>query len=107
MSFITDPFKMASKGSAGDKISDLQRNMRSDDDNKARMTSDFGVRQYNTDDWLKVVNEDQTGPALLEDAFGREKVRSRYWYFVGKTKVQLLTLSPRSIVLTTRESPRG
>ncbi|KAJ2895444.1 hypothetical protein MKZ38_006589 [Zalerion maritima] len=41
---------------------------------KSRITSDYGVKQNNTDDWLKVVNEDQTGPALLEDPFGREKI---------------------------------
>ena len=40
----------------------------------ARITSDFGVKQSNTDDWLKIVNEDKTGPMLLEDLFVREKV---------------------------------
>jgi catalase len=63
-------------GSAGDKISDLQRDTRVDEDG-SRLTSDFGVRQANTDDWLKVVSEDHTGPMLLEDMFGREKVSFR------------------------------
>lgn len=39
-----------------------------------RITSDYGVKQNNTDDWLKVVNGDHTGPHLVEDAFAREKV---------------------------------
>ncbi|KAF1808328.1 catalase [Eremomyces bilateralis CBS 781.70] len=38
------------------------------------ITSDYGVKQVNTDDWLKVVNENHTGPALLEDPFAREKI---------------------------------
>lgn len=38
------------------------------------ITTDYGVKQTNTDHWLKVVNEDKNGPSLLEDAFGREKV---------------------------------
>lgn len=40
-----------------------------------RITSDYGVKQNNTDDWLKVVNGNHTGPHLVEDAFAREKVR--------------------------------
>ena len=40
----------------------------------ARITSGFGVKQSNTDDWLEIVNEDKTGPMLLEDLFAREKV---------------------------------
>lgn len=43
---------------------------------QSRITSDFGTKQSNTDDWLRVANGDKTGPMLLEDAFGREKVRS-------------------------------
>lgn len=41
---------------------------------KQRITADFGAKQSNTDDWLKVATEDQTGPSLLEDGFAREKV---------------------------------
>lgn len=43
-------------------------------DDKWRITSDYGAKQTNTDDWLTVGNDDQTGPSLLEDHFGREKV---------------------------------
>lgn len=40
-----------------------------------RITADFGTKQSNTDDWLRVSTKEKTGPMLLEDAFGREKVR--------------------------------
>lgn len=36
--------------------------------------SDFGVKQGNTDDTLKIVNNQSTGPHLLEDSFAREKI---------------------------------
>ncbi|KAF2401907.1 catalase-domain-containing protein [Trichodelitschia bisporula] len=39
-----------------------------------RITTDYGVKQSNTDEWLKVASEDHVGPALLEDAHGREKI---------------------------------
>jgi len=58
----------------GAKVVQLS-NVTKDVHNKnARITSDFGVKQSNTDDWLKIVNEDKTGPMLLEDLFAREKV---------------------------------
>jgi catalase len=39
-----------------------------------RITSDYGVKQNNTDDWLGVATGDKQGPMLLEDTFAREKV---------------------------------
>jgi catalase len=60
-------------GSKGDKIADMARDTKEPSD-KDRLTSDFGVRQSNTDDWLRVANGDHTGPSLLEDQFAREKV---------------------------------
>lgn len=39
-----------------------------------RITSDFGTKQSNTDDWLRVNSEDKIGPSLLEDGFAREKI---------------------------------
>lgn len=39
-----------------------------------RITSDFGTKQTNTDDWLRINSRDQIGPMLLEDPFGREKI---------------------------------
>ncbi|KAL7930310.1 catalase-like domain-containing protein [Trichoderma chlorosporum] len=40
----------------------------------SRITADFGTKQTNTDDWLRVNSKDQIGPMLLEDPFGREKI---------------------------------
>lgn len=40
----------------------------------SRITADFGTKQSNTDDWLRVANDKTTGPMLLEDVFGREKL---------------------------------
>lgn len=39
-----------------------------------RMTTDFGVRQGNTDDTLAIIGENGVGPQLLEDNFAREKI---------------------------------
>ncbi|KHN98658.1 catalase [Metarhizium album ARSEF 1941] len=39
-----------------------------------RITADFGTKQSNTDDWLRVCSDKTTGPMLLEDAFAREKI---------------------------------
>ncbi|TWU78577.1 hypothetical protein ED733_003956 [Metarhizium rileyi] len=41
---------------------------------ESRITADFGTKQSNTDDWLRVSNEKKTGPMLLEDGFAREKI---------------------------------
>ncbi|KAL7626476.1 catalase 1 [Parahypoxylon ruwenzoriense] len=41
---------------------------------KDRITSDFGVKMGNVDEWLRTVNQDKTGPMLLEDSFSREKI---------------------------------
>lgn len=38
------------------------------------MTTDHGVRVTNPDNWLKAVDDRQTGPSLLEDQIAREKV---------------------------------
>lgn len=76
-SIIPEAINTAKKivmGSQGDKIADLQKDTVEYTD-KSRITSDYGVKQSNTDHWLSVSTEDQTGPALLEDPFGREKVR--------------------------------
>ncbi|ROV99031.1 hypothetical protein VMCG_06679 [Cytospora schulzeri] len=60
-------------GSQGDKIADLQKDTVEPTEN-TRITSDYGVKQSNTDHWLSVSSEDRQGPALLEDPFGREKI---------------------------------
>jgi catalase len=61
-------------GEKSQKIADLSKDTKDVHDPSYRITSDFGVKQTNTDDWLAVVSEDQQGPQLLEDPFGREKV---------------------------------
>ena len=75
----------AALGNAADKVKDLAgaktgkmaqlaavtQDVHND---KWRLTSDFGVKQNNTDAWLSVATDDQKGPQLLEDQFAREKV---------------------------------
>ena len=56
------------------KIADLSAATKDVHDKNWRLTSDWGTKQSNTDDWLKVASEDKTGPMLLEDGFAREKV---------------------------------
>lgn len=58
----------------GVKVAQLQKDMKDYHDPKARLTTDYGVKQQNTDDWLKIASEDKTGPMLLEDHAAREKV---------------------------------
>lgn len=60
-------------GSQGDKIADLQKDT-IEPTKDTRITSDYGVKESNTDHWLSVTNGKHTGPSLLEDSFGREKV---------------------------------
>ncbi|CAP68257.1 uncharacterized protein PODANS_7_4240 [Podospora anserina S mat+] len=57
----------------GDKVADLQKETKEMSD-KARLTTDYGVKQTSADDWLKIVNNDKTGPMLLEDPFARERI---------------------------------
>ena len=73
MANIVQAAQHAVMGSKGDKIADMAKNTQEFSD-KDRLTSDFGVKQTNTDDWLRVANGDHTGPSLLEDHFAREKV---------------------------------
>ncbi|KAK8173385.1 catalase-like domain-containing protein [Phyllosticta citrichinensis] len=58
----------------GSKNADLARSTKDYHDQSNRITSDWGVKENNTDDWLKVATEDKTGPQLLEDGFAREKI---------------------------------
>lgn len=59
------------------KTADMKPNM-VEPTSSDRLTSDFGVKQNNTDVWLHASTGDRQGPALLEDNFAREKVRSHY-----------------------------
>ncbi|KAF4967905.1 hypothetical protein FZEAL_10464 [Fusarium zealandicum] len=70
---VTGAIKHVVMGYKSDKIDQLKTNM-VEPNEKSRITSDFGTKQSNTDHWLRVNREDQTGPSLLEDHFGREKI---------------------------------
>jgi catalase len=61
-------------GERSQKVADLAAHTKDVGDKSYRITSDYGVKQTNTDDWLKVATEDKTGPMLLEDHFAREKI---------------------------------
>jgi len=58
-----------------DKLHDLAK-VTKDISPDHRLTTDYGVKQTTHDDWLKVASSDKTGPLLLEDPLGREKVTS-------------------------------
>lgn len=75
-SIIPETLKAAKQvvmGSQGDKFADLAKNT-IEPTKDTKLTSDWGVKQTNTDHWLSVTNDQHTGPSLLEDSFGREKV---------------------------------
>ena len=56
------------------KTRDMAKDVKDYHDPNARITTDYGVKQSNTDNWLVVANEDKTGPSLLEDQASREKM---------------------------------
>ena len=66
--------QQAMAGEKGAKVVQLSNVTKNVHDKNVRIMSDFGVKQSNTDDWLKIVNEDKIGPMLLEDHFARGKV---------------------------------
>ncbi|OLN81429.1 Catalase-1 [Colletotrichum chlorophyti] len=73
---VSDTVKKAENtvmGEKSKKVAQLAEDMVSPGP-KDPMTSDFGTKIENTDDWLRVTNNDKIGPSLLEDAFAREKV---------------------------------
>ena len=69
----TEKVKESMSGQNSKKIAALQADTKDVHDKAWRITSDFGTKQASTDDWLTVVNNDHTGPLLLEDQFAREK----------------------------------
>lgn len=79
-------------GSHGDKLSDLEADTRTVSD-KDRMTTDYGVLQANTDESLRVMSGDKTGPMLMEDAFGREKVKLYLLRTIYICKWHVITLA--------------
>ena len=67
----------------------------------SRITTDFGVKQENTDDWLKVVSDKGVGPHLVEDTAGREKVNNPTHFRRILPSILLLTTTLiRSTALT-------
>jgi catalase len=66
---------MKNAKSADGKVADMQRDTVELND-KQHMTTDYGIKISDPDHWLRVVNEKNTGPSLLEDQIGREKVRT-------------------------------
>lgn len=66
--------QQAMAGEKGAKVVQLSNVTKYVHDKNVRIMLDFGVKQSNTDDWLKIVNEDKTGPMLLEDHFARVKI---------------------------------
>lgn len=73
---VSNTVKQAMGMSNTRKLDDMAKETVNYHDEKNKLTTDYGVKLSNTDDWLKVVTEDKTGPMLLEDSFGREKVIS-------------------------------
>ena len=72
---VPESVKQAIMGSKGPQAKAAQLAANTVEPTKdSRVTSDFGTKQTNTDDWLRVNKEDQIGPGLIEDPFAREKV---------------------------------
>lgn len=58
----------------GRKLATIAKDTKDYHDPNNVITTDYGVKQWNTDDWLKISTEDKTGPMLLEDHAAREKI---------------------------------
>lgn len=72
---VPDSVKQAVMGGKGAQAKATQLAANTVEPTKdTRITTDFGTKQTNTDDWLRVNTEDDIGPSLLEDNFGREKI---------------------------------
>jgi catalase len=71
---VTEKTKDAMSSERSTKVAQLSSVTKDVHDKSSRITTDYGVKQNNTDDWLKVATEDKNGPSLLEDPFAREKV---------------------------------
>lgn len=53
--------KDAATGSAGPEARDIERSTHDFQNSKEKMTTDYGVKVSNTDNWLSVSTEDKTG----------------------------------------------
>ncbi|KFY31092.1 hypothetical protein V493_01404 [Pseudogymnoascus sp. VKM F-4281 (FW-2241)] len=55
------------------KVADMKKDIVEQTD-KMKLTSDFGVKEPDTDNWLSASTNGRQGPLLLEDNFAREKI---------------------------------
>ncbi|KAI5367258.1 putative catalase hem-binding, catalase immune-responsive domain, catalase core [Septoria linicola] len=69
-----DKIQQTVDGGPSKKLADIDGESKNVFDSQNRITTDYGVRQHATDDWLKVHSEDKTGPMLMEDHAAREKI---------------------------------
>lgn len=67
-------------GEKGRKVADLDTVTQAVSP-KDRITSDFGVKMGNVDEWLRITSNHKTGPMLLEDSFSRERVGYDHFYY--------------------------
>ncbi|KAI0786093.1 catalase [Abortiporus biennis] len=78
MSSVTGAVKQAFvSATQSAKLADLQRDIQDPTATGSKgytHTTDHGVPVSDTDNWLKVSDGTGTGPSLLEDQFGREKI---------------------------------
>jgi hypothetical protein len=89
------------------KVAQLAADTKDVHDKSWKMTTDYGVKQNNTDDWLKVATEDKQGPLLLEDHFGREKVGLVSYCKKNQTLTTIdPSLRPRTYSRACRPRPR-
>lgn len=97
-SLVSDTLNKARTMVAGEKgakvaqLDQVSQDVTKDD----RITTDFGVKQANTDDWLSLSRDDKTGPLLLEDSAAREKVRDTSTH--SHTILQVTDTATRSTV---------
>jgi catalase len=56
------------------KTKSLQSDTKNADTTTQPFTTDFGLKVSNNENFLKLVSEKSTGPQLLEDEIGRERV---------------------------------
>jgi len=76
---LAGTFTEASKAITGalhpnKKVQDMKKDTVEESEKKNFLTSDYGVKGPTHDNWLSASTGDRTGPQLLEDSFGREKV---------------------------------
>lgn len=76
-------------GAQNKKVAQLSADTKDVHDPSYRITSDYGVKQHDTDHWLAAVSDDKQGPQLLEDPFGREKVRQPLPYMIEPANLSL------------------